>query len=59
MSLSLLEHRCSSRIEGGGGTRVFRNVDSIDSQMLQELESMEQDQEDADGNTRSGGGAQQ
>ena len=56
--LSLLEHSCSSRIEGGGGTQVFGAIDGIGGQILQEPESMEQVQEDADGNTRSGGGAQ-
>ena len=48
----------SSRIEGEGGTRVFGTVDGIGGQILQEPESMEQVQEDVDGNTRSGGGAQ-
>ena len=42
----------------GGGTRVFGTGDVIGSQILQEPESMEQIQEDANGNTRSGGGAQ-
>ena len=58
MCLSLLEHSCSSSVEGGAGTQVFGTVDGIGGQILQELESMEQVQ-DADENTRSGGGAQQ
>ena len=57
MCLSLLEHSCSSRVEGGGGTRVFGTIDGNRNQILQEPESMEQVQEDVDGNTRPGGGA--
>ena len=37
---------------------MFGVVDGIGGQILQEPESMEQIQEDADGNTRLGGGAQ-
>ena len=32
--LSLLEHSCSSCVEGGGGTRVFGTIDSIGGQIL-------------------------
>ena len=35
---------------------MFGTIDRIDGQIIQESESMEQVQEDADGNTRSGGG---
>ena len=58
MCLSLLEHSCSSSVEGGAGTRVFGTVDGIGSQILQEPESMEQVQKDTDEHTTSGGGAQ-
>ena len=56
--LSLLEHSYSSSVEGGARTRVFGTVDGNGGQILQEPESMEQVQEDADEHTRSGGGAQ-
>ena len=58
MCLSLIEYSYSCRIEGGGGTRVFCTIDGIGGQILQEPESMEQVQEDADGNARLGGGTQ-
>ena len=37
---------------------MFGTIDGIGGQIRQEPESMEQVQEDADGNTRSGGGVQ-
>ena len=58
MCLSLLEHSYLSRVEGGGGTRVFGTIDGIGGQILQEPESMEQVQKDTDEHTTSGGGAQ-
>ena len=53
LCLSLLEHSCSSRFEGAYGRGLIGTIDSIGTQILQELEYMEPVQEDAAANRRS------
>ena len=53
--LSLLEHSYSSRFEGAYYRELFGTLDDIGTQILQESESMESVQEDANGDTKLGG----
>ena len=57
-NVSLLEYSCSRGSEGTCYRGLFGTLDGISIQILQELECMESVQEDANGNTKLGGGAQ-